>query len=193
MQSNPYTTFHAAFQAIQSTAEAILGALARPPKLISQISASRRQAERNYNSMSRSTRWPLGLLDDTRQRMNDEREERARQSEREGENLSKELRYTQQTVAGELAGWEEMHERMGRRAIRDLARGVLVQERMRLEGMRRALRRVQQPSRSGDGGEGEHARTAPVIATRHGLEPGRGGGRGEISREGHDDATAAGR
>ncbi len=142
-QAGPHATFHDSLLAIQSTTEAILVALSRPSKLIAQINASKRQTERTYSSMSRATRWPLGLLDDTRQRLNEERGERARLSEMEAETLSKELRYTQQTVADDLAGWQEMHERMGRRAIRDLARSVLVQERMRLEGMRRALRRVQ--------------------------------------------------
>lgn len=53
-----------------------------------------------------------------------------------------ELRYTQQTLAGELAGWQEEHARMGRRAVRRLAVGMVVRERDRLEGMRRAVRGV---------------------------------------------------
>lgn len=65
-----------------------------------------------------------------------------RAGQAEVNNLSRELRYTQQTVAMELAGWQEMHERMGRRAIRELARGMVVVEKMRLEGMKRALRKL---------------------------------------------------
>lgn len=93
------------------------------------------------------------MLDgETRQRREkEEKEERVRKSEGEAEDLARELRYAQQTVAGELAGWRDMHERMGRRAIRELARGMVVGERMRLEGMRRALRAV----REGEG-EGHH-------------------------------------
>lgn len=98
--------------------------------------------ERNYSSLSRSTRWPLGLLDDTRQRLNEEREEKAKASQIEVDNLSKELRHTQQVVAAELAGWQDMHEKMGRRAIRELARGMVTVEKMRLEGMKRALRKL---------------------------------------------------
>lgn len=144
-QASAYTHFRAAFLAIQSTVEAILAALGRPPRLVLQIQATRKQIEREYQSLNRSTRWPLGLLDDARQRLKEEREERARQSEVASEDLSRELRHTQQTVAGELAGWQDMHERIGRRAIRDLARGMLVQEQDRLEAMERALRRVHQP------------------------------------------------
>lgn len=144
MQSAPSVVFHTAFLALQSTIAAMLSALARPPQLVSQITSSRKAIERSYQTLSRSTRWPLGLLDETRQRMNEEREEKTREKQREVNELCRELRYTQQVVAGELAGWQEMHEKMGRRAIREFARGMVVLERGRLDGMRRALRRMQE-------------------------------------------------
>lgn len=147
-QSSPISQFFSAFLALYSNIEAILKALGRPPQTIAKIIAIRKEVERNYNTLNRSSRWPLGLLDETRQRMNEDKEEKARKMEQEAEMLGRELRYMQQTVAGELAGWREMHERLGRRAIRDLARGMVVQERGRLEGVRRALRRVK------EGGEG---------------------------------------
>lgn len=56
--------------------------------------------------------------------------------------VGSELRYTQQTVAGELAGWQDLHGRLGRRAVRELVEGMVVRERVRLEGMRRAVRGV---------------------------------------------------
>ncbi|KAF6802982.1 vps9 domain protein [Colletotrichum sojae] len=144
MQSNPYATFHSTFLASQSTIQGLLSALSRPPALISQISAARKAVERNYNSLTRSTRWPLGLLDDTRQRLNEEREEKARQSQEQVDDLGRELRYHQQVVAGELAGWQDMHEKMGRRAIKEFAKGMVIQERLRLDGMMRALRRLRE-------------------------------------------------
>jgi len=134
--------FHTTFVALNTIIDSILRALARPAQLITDITTARREVERSYNSMTRAGRWPLGLLDDARQRLNEEREEKARRSEVEAQNLAKELRHTQQTVAGELAGWRDMHERIGRKAIADLAKGMLVAERMRLESMQRALRRV---------------------------------------------------
>lgn len=69
----------------------------------------------------------------------------------EVDNLSRELRYTQQTVAMELAGWQDMHERMGRRAVRELARNMVVVEKMRLEGMKRALRKLKEVQTDGAG------------------------------------------
>lgn len=46
---------------------------------------------------------------------------------------------------------------MGRRAIREYARGMLTAERMRLEGMQRALRRVRAVSPVGRRGGGDGA------------------------------------
>lgn len=149
-QNLPSTLFFNTFLSLYSNVEAILKALAKPPQTIAKIISVRREVERNYSSLNRSSRWPLGLLDDTRLRMNEEREEKARRSENEAEMLCRELRYTQQTVAGELAGWREMHEKMGRRAIRELAKGMVIQEKMKLEGLRRALRRVRMPLESED-------------------------------------------
>ena len=84
--------------------------------------------------------------------MNEDREEKVKKLEVEVEMMGKELRYTQTTVAGELAGWREMHERMGRKAIKDLVKGMLVVERGRLEGMKRALRRVKEVDVNGERG-----------------------------------------
>ncbi|ODA77221.1 hypothetical protein RJ55_06848 [Drechmeria coniospora] len=138
-QSNPQRTLHTTLLAMQSTVQAMLSALGRPGSLISQISAAQREADRNENVGGRASRWPLGLLDETRQRLQDGKKQRARKWRQDAEMLSRELRFTQQTVASELAGWQEMHEKMGRQAIREFARGMVVQERMRLDGMIRAL------------------------------------------------------
>lgn len=74
--------------------------------------------------------------------MNEEKEDKVRKAKEETDELGRELRYTQQVVAGELAGWQDLHEKMGRRAIRDLAKGMLIREKITLEGMRRAIRRL---------------------------------------------------
>jgi predicted transcriptional regulator len=144
--TNPPQVLHTSILALQSTIQAMLTALSRPPQLISQITAARKAIERHYSSVSRSTRWPLGLLDETRQRINEEKEEKARRTQGELDELAKELRYTQQTVASELAGWQDMHERMGRRAIKEYARSMLILERERMQGIKRALRKLQDPT-----------------------------------------------
>ncbi|KAI1209399.1 VPS9 domain-containing protein [Annulohypoxylon truncatum] len=177
-QSNPSYLFHNSFLAVQSTIQAMLASLSRPPQLVTQIVSCRKAIERNYNSVSRSTRWPLGLLDETRQRINEDREEKARRAQTEVDTLSKELRYTQQTVASELAGWEEMHERMGRKAIREFARGMLILERERLQGLRRAQRKLQDLDLDfGNGPQGSGVRNneeGAVIENGVGKDPAEG-------------------
>jgi hypothetical protein len=124
------------------------------------MQAAKREADRNNTSGARPSRWPLGLLDDARQRLQDEKEERARRSREEAGYLSRELRYTQQTVAGELAGWQSMHDKMGRKLIADYARGMIVLERTKLDGMLRALRKVR--GTSGQSSEARPARSLQV-------------------------------
>ncbi|KAF7884216.1 uncharacterized protein EAF02_004552 [Botrytis sinoallii] len=140
--TSPYSTFHTTILSIHSTIIAMLLSLSRPTSLISSITTSRKSIERSYNSLSRSTRWPLGLLDETRQRLNEEKEDKVRRTKEEVEETGRELRYTQQVVAAELAGWQELHEKMGRKAVKDLAQSMLVRERTTLEGLRRAVRRL---------------------------------------------------
>ncbi|GJC99512.1 VPS9 domain protein [Colletotrichum higginsianum] len=174
--SNPYAFFHSTFLASQSTIQALLSALSRPPAQIAQISVARKSVERNYNSLTRSTRWPLGLLDDTRQRFNEEREVKARQSQEQVDDLGRELRYSQQVVAGELAGWQDLHEKMGRRAIKEFAKGMMIQERLRLAGMMRALRRLRE-------GKAELERASASLS---GVS-----GRSSVSQSTHEGTTGA--
>lgn len=164
-QSNAQANLHSSFLALQSTVQALLSSLSRPPAIISQMRAAKREADRNFNSLNKS-RWPLGLLDDTRQRLYDEKEERARKSRDEAANLAKELRFTQQTVAGELAGWQDLHEKMGRQAIREFVRGMVVQERMKLDGMLRAIRRVRMGDEPGPESTAVGNGTIPPASSR---------------------------
>ena len=74
--------------------------------------------------------------------MHSDAEERLEKAKEDLRGVGCELRYTQQSVAAELAGWQDLHGRMARRAVRKLAGGMVVRERDRLEGMRRAIRGV---------------------------------------------------
>ena len=96
--------------------------------------------DRHTNSLRRSDRWPLGLLDETRKGIHADAEARAEKSREELRGVACELTYTQQVVAGELAAWQDLHVKDGKRAIRALAERMVVRERDRLEGMKRAIR-----------------------------------------------------
>ena len=129
-------------QAISSSVLAILSSLARPHSLINSLLNIQKAIERHDSSLRRSDRWPLGLLDETRKGIHAEAQEKAEKSREELSTVGCELRYTQQTIAGELAGWQELHAKMGKRAIRALAERMVVREKDRLEGMKRAVRGV---------------------------------------------------
>lgn len=139
---SPPNLFHSDLQSISSTITALLHTLSRPAQIITSINQTSRLIERHLSSLRRSDRWPLGLLDDTRTKIHREAANKVEQSTQELATLRSQLRYTQQIVAGELAAWQEMHEKMGRRALRSFAQRMLVVERERLEGLRRAVRGV---------------------------------------------------
>ena len=129
-------------QAISSSILAILSSLARPHSLINSLLNIQKAIDRHSSSLRRSDRWPLGLLDETRKGIHAEAQEKAEKSREELRTVGCELRYTQQTIAGELAGWQELHANSGKRAIRALAERMVVREKDRLEGMKRAVRGV---------------------------------------------------
>lgn len=139
-ECDPYKFLHQDLQAISSTTLAILSSISRSYSLINSLSNIQKAIERHTSSLRRSDRWPLGLLDETRRGIHAEAQERAEKSKEELRTISCELRYTQQVVAGELAGWQDLHAKMGKRAIRSLAERMIIREKDRLEGMRRAMR-----------------------------------------------------
>jgi hypothetical protein len=136
-----YTAYHEALLTTLGTLLALLIAFSRPTTIIGTIKALDQSIERTSNLLSRSTRWPLGLLDETRLRIDRDRQEKVGRIEAEKEDLARELRYTQQTVAQELAGWQEWRVQEGKRAIKDLARSSVNHEKARLAGMLRAIRK----------------------------------------------------
>ena len=143
-ESEPYKFFHQDLQAISSTILAILSALSRPHALITTLQSTQAAIDRHSSSLRRSDRWPLGLLDDTRKSIHSDAHDKLEKSKEELRTVGCELRYTQQTVAGELAGWQDLHGKMGRRSVRSLVEKMVVREKDRLEGLKRALRCVRE-------------------------------------------------
>ena len=140
--SDPHSAFHDDFQAILATVLAILSSLARPHALINSVSSVQKAVDRHEASFRRSDRWPLGLLDDTRRGIQADAQEKAEKSRQELRAIGCDLRYTQQTVAGELGPWQDLHAKLGRRAIKLFAESMVIREKDRLQGMTRALRGI---------------------------------------------------
>jgi hypothetical protein len=141
-EASPMAGFYYSMHAISSTITAILGSLGRPSTLITSMSATQKAIDRHNLSVRRSDRWPLGLLDDARSRVQRDAQEKMDKSKLELADLGRELRYTQQVVAGELASWQENRVEMGKKALKDLAKKMVVVEKARLESMKRAVREL---------------------------------------------------
>jgi ankyrin repeat protein len=139
-EASPLAGLYYSMHAISTTISAILTSLSRPSTLISSMSSTQKSIDRHNLSVRRSDRWPLGLLDDARARVQRDAQEKSDKSKAELEDLGRELRYTQTVVAQELASWQEGRVEMGRRALKDLAKRMVVVEKARLEGMKRAVR-----------------------------------------------------
>ncbi|CAN9148782.1 unnamed protein product [Alternaria sp. RS040] len=138
--ASPMSGFYYSMHAISSTITAILTALSRPSTIITQMATTQKSIDRHNLSVRRSDRWPLGLLDDARSRVQRDAQDKMDKSRGELEDLGRELRYTQQVVAQELASWQENRVETGKNALRELARKMVVVERARLESMKRAVR-----------------------------------------------------
>ncbi|KAK5120520.1 hypothetical protein LTR85_006175 [Meristemomyces frigidus] len=143
-EASPWAALYYGLHSVQSTSTAIQVALNRPAYLIGSMSQAQRNIDRSLGSISRSNRWTpnIGLFEDTKRAVAVEAWEKAAKARGELESLGCELRYTQQTVAGELAAWQDEHVRAGRAMLRRFAKESIVKERARLEGMKRALREI---------------------------------------------------
>ncbi|KAF2019042.1 hypothetical protein BU24DRAFT_385847 [Aaosphaeria arxii CBS 175.79] len=141
-EASPISGFYYSMHAISGAINAILVALNRPSTLISSMSATQKAVDRHNLSIRRSDRWPLGLLDDARGRVQRDAQDKMERASEELATLGRELRYTQQVVASELASWQEGRVGMGKKALKDLARKMVVTEKARLESMRRAVREL---------------------------------------------------
>jgi ankyrin repeat protein len=144
-ESDPLASFYYSLHSIANSSTAVLVALGRPTSLIGSMNQAKRNIERAIGSLTRQSRWTpnIGLFDETRRSIAAEAEEKATKAQGELDSLGSELRYTQQTVAAELAGWQEQHVKFGKRMLKDLAKGMVVKEKARLENMKRALRELQ--------------------------------------------------
>ncbi|KAK4547450.1 hypothetical protein LTR36_001106 [Oleoguttula mirabilis] len=143
-EASPWAGLYYGLHSVQSTSTAIQVALNRPAYLIGSMSQAQRNIDRSLGSISRSNRWTpnIGLFEDAKRAVAAEAWDKAAKARGELESLGCELRYTQQTVAGELAAWQDEHVRAGRAMLRRFAKESIVKERARLEGMKRALREI---------------------------------------------------
>lgn len=144
-EASPLHGFYYSLHSMLTSGSALQSALDRPSYLIGSMNSASHTIAKSRAALSRSNRWTpnlAGLFEDAKAKTEEDARLKTEKASRELESLGCELRYTQQTVASELAGWQEEHVRAGRAMCRRLAKEMVVRERARLEGMRRALREV---------------------------------------------------
>lgn len=149
--ASPLAGLYYALHSTHSTSSALQIALNRPAYLIGSMQATHSSLLSTLQALQRGNRWTPslgGLFEDSKQSNRAEAEKKLAKGRAEVDGLGRELRYTQQTVAGELAGWWDGHAGEGRRALKDFVKKSLVRERARLQGLRRVLGEVR---RAGEG------------------------------------------
>lgn len=150
--ASPLVGLYYSLHSIHSTSTALQVATNRPAYLIGSMVQAQRAIERSLGALARrrtSSRWTprIGFFEDAARAGALEAEEKAHKARAELESLACELRSTQQTIAGELAVWQEVHVTTGRAMLRKLAQDSLVREKDRLESMKRALREARKMTR----------------------------------------------
>ncbi len=146
-ESSPLLAFIQAVTGNHTTIMAIQTSLLRPTNLISRINEATRSLARNrQNLMSQSLprKFSFPGLEESRIRSLRESERKVADGEQEIVKLGKELKYTQEVVLGELAGWTDWREKVGKEAVRTFVRGMVVKEKERYKGLQRCLRKLRE-------------------------------------------------
>jgi len=130
----------------QTTIAAIQTVLTRPSSLANQIRTAQKSLERYRSSLASNSaprKGPFNIhlpgMEESRLRSMRDTERQIEEAETEIETKGKELRYTQEVVLGELAGWTSWREQWGKNEIRRFAGATVVKERERLKNMQRVL------------------------------------------------------
>jgi ankyrin repeat protein len=149
--SSPLSIYTSSLTSFQSTILAVQTSLTRPSNLITQITSAQRSLEKNRNILinnSAPRKGPFNIhlpgAEESRVKSMQDSERKIMEAEVEVDRLGRELRYTQEVVLGELAGWTSWREEWGRQEIKRLVRGSVVKEREKLRGMQRVLRNLKE-------------------------------------------------
>jgi hypothetical protein len=154
-ESSPLVSFVQAVTGFHTTITAIQSSLLKPTNLISRINEATRALARNrqnLNSQSLPRKFQFPGLEESRLRGMKDSERKIAEGEQEIVQMGKELRYSQEVVLGELAGWTDWREKVGKEAVRAFVRGMVVKEKERYKGLQRCLRKLKEAN--GDEGDG---------------------------------------
>jgi len=135
-----------------SATAALVNAFARPTSLVRSLRLAQADFRGHMSNLPPSTPSKgrdtgpatrfLALLDGstTSTKRENEIRNQAAAARSEVGRIGAELRYSQMTVASELAGWQSVHEKDGRQLLKETARKMVVVEKERLRGLERVIR-----------------------------------------------------
>jgi ankyrin repeat protein len=154
-ESSPLLSFVQAMTGFHTTILAIQSSLLKPTNLINRINEVTRAVARsrqNLHSQSLPRKFQFPGLEESRLRSIKESERKIADGEQEIVMLGKELRYMQEVVLSDLAGWTEWREKVGKEAVRMFVKGMVVKEKERYKGLQRCLRKLNEAKENeGDG------------------------------------------
>ena len=154
-ESSPLLSFVQAVTGFHTTITAIQSSLLKPTNLINRINEATRTLARNRQnliSQSLPRKFQFPGLEDSRLRSMQDSERKISEGEQEIVQMGKELRYSQEVVLGELAGWTDWREKVGKEAVQAFVRSMVVKEKERYKGLQRCLRKLNEAiENEGDG------------------------------------------
>ncbi|OAP60653.1 hypothetical protein AYL99_05655 [Fonsecaea erecta] len=148
--SSPLQNYICSLSSFHSTVAAVQSALLKPSALIDRITAAQRAMEKDKSNLVNNSIPRKGVLknlnlpfpgtEESRLKVVKDTEKKILERGLDIERVGRELRYSQEVVVGELAGWTTWRQEWGRAEMKRLARGIVVREQERLKGMQRVLR-----------------------------------------------------
>ncbi|KAJ9646291.1 uncharacterized protein PV06_02102 [Exophiala oligosperma] len=150
--SNPLASYVLSMSSFHSTIAAVQGALLRPGQLIERIGTLQKSIDKGRLNLANGQVVRKGVLgginfpgsEESKAKAKRDVEKKIAKNEIEVDMLGRELRYTQEVVVSELAGWTTWRESWGKEEVKRLASAMVVRERERLNGMQRALRALKE-------------------------------------------------
>ncbi|RMD40366.1 hypothetical protein DV735_g4757, partial [Chaetothyriales sp. CBS 134920] len=147
LSSNPLAVYLDSLRSFNDTVGAMQASLSKPSILISRIVSANRRIDKDRQSLLSSAspkRGPFSLnlpgMEESRIKGMREAEARMIEAEAQVQALGKELRYTNEVVLSELAGWTTWKGELAKEEVRRYAQSMVVKERERLRAMQRVLR-----------------------------------------------------
>ena len=149
--SSPLTVYLGGLRSFYESVTAVQTALTKPSSLTSRILAAKKRIEKDKQALlnnSTPKKGPFNLnlpgMEENRLKSMKDAEKRIIIGEADAHTLGRELRYANEVVVGELAGWTTWKGELGKEEVKRYVKSMVIKERERLRGMQRVLRSLKE-------------------------------------------------